>query len=94
MPAFRGDRWVARTSASILRAAGLGEFVAASLEEYISMAVKLARTPETPERLAQLRAGMRDRLRASPVCDTQTFARNMERLYLQMWRANVAGAAG
>lgn len=82
--AFRGDRWVARTSASILRTGGLGEFVAPSLDEYISMAVKLALRPETPQRLAQLRESMRERLRGSPVCDTQTFARNMERLYERM----------
>jgi protein O-GlcNAc transferase len=90
--AFRGDRWVARTSASILRAGGLGEFVAPSLDDYISMAVSLALRPETPARLAQLRAGMRDRLRASPVCDAGTLARNMERLYEQMGHAFYEGA--
>lgn len=78
---FWGDRWVSRTSASILRAGGLGEFVGQGLEDYIALAVRLANSPDTPERLQELRRNMRSRLRESPVCDTRSFARNMERLY-------------
>ena len=78
--AFSGDRWVARTSASILRTAALGELVGQTLEDYISLAVSLA---NSPDRLCDLRRNMRSRLRASPVCDTETFARNMESLYAQ-----------
>jgi protein O-GlcNAc transferase len=76
--AFSGDRWAARTSASILRTAALGALVGQTLEDYVSLAVNLA---NSPHRLCDLRQNMRSRLRASPVCDTQTFARNMERLY-------------
>ncbi len=82
--AFWGDRWVARTTASILRAGGLGEFVQPDRETYIAKAVELARSPETPERLRELRRSMRHRLRASPVCDTPAFARHMELIY-QGW---------
>jgi predicted O-linked N-acetylglucosamine transferase (SPINDLY family) len=78
---FSGDRWAARTSASILQAAALGELVGQGLEEYISLAISLA---DSPERLLDLRRNMRSQLRDSPVCDTQRFARNMERLYTQM----------
>ena len=78
--AFSGDRWVARTSASILRTAALGELVGQTLEDYVSLAVNLA---NSPDRLCELRRNMRSRLRASPVCDTETFARNMECLYAQ-----------
>ena len=78
---FFGDRWVSRTSASLLRAGTLGDFVAPDLEGYISLAVRLANSPEA---LLDLRRSMRSRLEISPVCDTHTFARNMERLYLQM----------
>ncbi len=76
--AFSGDRWAARTSASILRAANLGELVGQTLEDYISLAISLA---NSPDRLLSLRRNMRSRLRDSPVCDTKTFARSMERLY-------------
>ena len=80
--AFVGDRWVARTSASILRAGGLGELVGQGLADYISLAIGLA---NSPDRLLDLRRNMRSRLGASRVCDTEGFARNMERLYEQMF---------
>ena len=83
---FTGDRWVARISASILREAGLAEFVAPDLDGFVAKAVALAREPEVPARLDALRHTMRDRLRAAPVCDVASFARNMEEAYLQMWR--------
>jgi predicted O-linked N-acetylglucosamine transferase (SPINDLY family) len=81
---FWGDRWVSRTSASILRAGGLGEFVRADLDSYIGFGIELANSPDTPERLAALRRGMRSQLRNSPVCDTTTFAREMEKIYQQI----------
>jgi predicted O-linked N-acetylglucosamine transferase (SPINDLY family) len=79
---FSGDRWVARTSASILQSAALGELVGQGFEDYISLAISLANSPDG---LLDLRRNMRSRLRDSPVCDTQSFARNMERLYTQMF---------
>jgi len=78
---FRGDRWAARTSASLMIAAGLGQFVASDREGYIAMAVELARDPETPGRLADLRRNMRERLKASAACDTARLARHLERIY-------------
>jgi protein O-GlcNAc transferase len=78
---FSGDRWVSRTSASILQSAGLGELVGQGLEGYISLAINLA---NSQARLLDLRLNMRSRLLDSPVCDTQNFARNIERLYTQM----------
>jgi len=81
---FWGDRWASRTSASLLRAAGLGEFVARDFDEYVSFASGLANAPHSWERLARVRSGMRSQLLHSTVCDTRTFARQMERLYQQM----------
>jgi predicted O-linked N-acetylglucosamine transferase (SPINDLY family) len=81
---FPGDRWVSRTSASILRAGNLSEFVAADAEDYIALAVRLAKSAGTPGRLRDLRRNMRSRLLESPVCDTATFARHMERLYASL----------
>ena len=59
----------------------LGEFVGRDAEDYIALAISLA---NSPDRLAELRRNMRARLRGSPVCDTRSFARNMENLYAQM----------
>jgi predicted O-linked N-acetylglucosamine transferase (SPINDLY family) len=78
---FWGDRWVSRISASILRAGGLGEFVGEGVDDYISMAVRLANSPGTPDRLQEIRRNMRSRLLDSPACDTRALARTMERLY-------------
>jgi protein O-GlcNAc transferase len=75
---FWGDRWVSRTSASILRAGNLGHFVSADLDGYIAQAIALA---NAPNELLELRRRMRDSLRASAVCDGETFARSMERIY-------------
>jgi predicted O-linked N-acetylglucosamine transferase (SPINDLY family) len=86
---FWGDRWVSRTSASILRAGGLGEFVRADLGEYISFAVELANSPATPERLLALRRGMRSQLMNSQVCDIGAFAREIEKIYKQIHRDGI-----
>ncbi len=84
MVTFWGDRWVSRTSASLLRAGNLAQFVGNTLEDYVSLAVRLGNSSETPGSLAELRRNMRSSLRDSALCDTATFARNMERLYTQM----------
>lgn len=81
---FAGDRWVSRTSASLLRAGDLGQFVGSGIEDYVSTAVRLGNSANTPEMLAELRVHVRSRLQQSAVCDTQMFARNMERLYTDL----------
>jgi protein O-GlcNAc transferase len=80
---YAGDRWVARTSASLLRAAGLDEWVARDEADLLANASALARDPATPARLAALRAGMRARLAASAACDTAALCRELERIYRQ-----------
>jgi protein O-GlcNAc transferase len=87
--AFHGDRWAARTSASILHAGGLQDFVAKDLEAYVSLAVEWGHAPASRARLLELRRTMRSRLAGSPVCDTGNFAREMEKLYLLLLRQQV-----
>jgi protein O-GlcNAc transferase len=84
---FTGDRWASRTSASILCEGGLAEFVASDLEEYVSLASRLANSPEERPRLSYLRTNMREQLMASSVCDTRTFAREMEEIYRTCWKS-------
>ena len=81
---FPGDRWAARISTSLLRASGLDDWVGADADEYVARAIALATDPATPARLAELRRTMRARLKASPACDVAGFARQMERLYLEL----------
>jgi protein O-GlcNAc transferase len=78
---FWGDRWVARTSASILRAGGLGELVRRDVDDYVAYAITLS---QQPAMLGEMRTTMRDRLARSPVCDTPGFARHMERVYFEI----------
>jgi protein O-GlcNAc transferase len=80
---YAGDRWVARTSASLLRAAGLPEWVASDEEDLVANASALARDPATPARLAALRAGMRVQLAASAACDTAGLCRELEQIFRQ-----------
>ena len=70
--------------ASILRAGGLSEFVAQGLDDYIALAVWLATSSSSPAYLQDLRQTMRYRLLNSPVCDTPSLTRDMERLYTRM----------
>ena len=79
-----GNTLLARQGASLLTAAGLGEWVANSGEEYIDKAVGLT---ENLSKLAALRASLREQVRVSPLFDAQRFARNFEEALWGMWRA-------
>lgn len=79
--AFHGDRWVSRTGRSLLRAAGLPEWCVADRNAYVAEAVRLATSPATPAELTLLRSTMRQRLAASPVCDSAMLCRSLERFY-------------
>lgn len=79
---YWGDRWVSRTSATLLRSAGLEELVAKDVSAYVRLAVDLA---SESEKLKTMRDTMRDKLLASKACDTAAFARSMEQLYRDIW---------
>ncbi|CAO3459868.1 O-linked N-acetylglucosamine transferase, SPINDLY family protein [Azospirillum largimobile] len=78
-----GDRHAARVGASLMAAVGLPELIAASPDRYAAIAADLA---GDLSRLMRLRMGMRDRLRASALCDEGRFMRNLETAYRMMWR--------
>jgi predicted O-linked N-acetylglucosamine transferase (SPINDLY family) len=86
-----GDRFVGRVGQTILTAAGLEELVAHSADEYIGKAVELA---AAGERLAALRAGMRERVRGSALGDVEGFTRGLEHAYRTIWRDWCAANAG
>ena len=82
-----GDRPFSRSGASLLRNADLTELIARTPDEYVRAAVDLA---TDRVRLATLRAGLRDRLRASPLLDPAGFARAVEDAFDEMWERAVA----
>jgi predicted O-linked N-acetylglucosamine transferase (SPINDLY family) len=84
---FCGDRWISRTSASILCNAGLKQFVRKDLEDYIERAAHWGSSPEAPLELRDLRTGMRAQLQRSPVCDCGRFAEQMEEIYRSAYQS-------
>ena len=83
-----GDTLLARQGASMLTAAGLGDWVAISEEDYIAKAVALA--GDLPK-LAALRARLREQVSTSPLFDAKRFARNFEDALWGMWQARTQG---
>lgn len=74
--ALRGDSHVSRVSADFLSTAGLGDLIAADVEQYCRIAVELF---NAPARLAALRTGIRERFLASPLCNAARFTADFER---------------
>jgi protein O-GlcNAc transferase len=78
-----GSRVVGRAGLCQLMNLGLPELIATSPEQYVKIAAELA---QDRPRLGQLRATLRERLRASPLMDAERFTRNLEAAYRKMWR--------
>ena len=69
-----GETFASRHSLSHLSNVGLTETIAGDFDEYADLAVSWA--GDLP-RLAALRAGLRERMAASPLCDGKRFAANL-----------------
>jgi len=81
---LRGDRPYGRVGASLLASTGLQEFVVETPEAYLEKAANLG---ADLSRLTELRSGLRDRMRGSPLCDGAGFACAIEQAYRRMWEA-------
>ena len=78
-----GDTFAGRHSASHLHNVGLDDWVVETVEDYLAVSERWSR--DVPA-LADLRAGLRGRMAASPLCDGARFARNLESAFRTMWR--------
>ncbi|HTV47983.1 MAG TPA: tetratricopeptide repeat protein [Phycisphaerae bacterium] len=78
-----GKTAVGRAGKSILTNAGLQELIAQTPEEYVQIAVKLARDSA---RLKELRAMLREQIQQSPLMNAKRFAHHVEAAYRDMWR--------
>jgi len=78
-----GHRHAARVGASLLTHVGLPELVAADAAEFADIAAALA---TDRDRLAILRAGLRQRFQTSPLYDAKGFAAKIEQTYRTLWR--------
>ncbi|MEE9290689.1 MAG: tetratricopeptide repeat protein, partial [Alphaproteobacteria bacterium] len=80
---LRGDRMGAHLGESIAHAAGLSDWIADDDEGYVAMAAALT---SDLHRLAELRAGLRERVLASSLYDGARFARHFEDALRGMWQ--------
>jgi len=78
-----GKTVVGRAGLSQLSNLRLPELIAQTRDQYVQIAAGLA--GDLP-RLAELRSGLRPRMRSSPLMDAGRFARAMEGAYRTMWR--------
>lgn len=78
-----GGCHAARVGVSLLDTVGLGDWVAPDVDTYIAQAVARA---EQPARLDAVRTGLRERMRASPLCDASGFAARFEAAIRELWR--------
>jgi len=78
-----GEIFAARHSTSHLSNAGLADWVTESVDDYTEMAV--ARADNIPA-LAELRSGLREKVRRSPLCDAPRFGRNLGAALRHTWR--------
>jgi predicted O-linked N-acetylglucosamine transferase (SPINDLY family) len=78
-----GSSHAGRVGASILTRTGLDELVCQSREDYVERATALA---SDRGRLRALRAGLRERLAASPVMDARRLAQELEGAFAVAWR--------
>jgi protein O-GlcNAc transferase len=79
-----GHMPVSRAGLSQLNNLGLAELVAHADEDYVRISAELA--GDLPH-LAQLRATLRDRMKASVLMDAPRFTRQVEQAYREMWQA-------
>ena len=78
-----GKTPISRQTTSLLASCGLADLLAADSRTNLILKVKNLVT--NIDALAQLRASLRARLSASPLCDGALFSRNLEQAYREMW---------
>jgi len=79
----RGDSIVSRQGESILLNIDLPDWIAESEDDYVELAVRRA---ADLTHLAGLRAGLRARLEASPLCNAKLFAQHLTEAFQGMWQ--------
>ena len=80
---FPGATFAGRHTASYMTYAGLPDFVAKDRQGFENLAVAKAKDPQS---LAAVRAGLRDQLLRSSVCDGAQFARDFTKAMQDVWR--------
>jgi protein O-GlcNAc transferase len=77
-----GTAYHSRVGVSLLSNVSLPELVAKTSDEYVSIAINLAKDLK---RLQSLREHLRDMMTYSPLCDAKRFTVNLELCYRKIW---------
>lgn len=83
-----GGTFISRVAGSLLRTIGLPELITTSLDQYRTLALRLA---QDPTQLAQLRTRLQANRQTSSLFDSTTFAIHLEQAYQGMWERYVSG---
>ena len=81
-----GETFASRAAGSLMRTAGLSEWVASDLAEYRELALTLARDEA---RRLQIREALQASRETSPLFDVQAFTRHLEDTLLGLWQRSV-----
>jgi len=77
-----GRTHVARVGASLLTHLGAPEWIAATPDDYVGICARLA---SDLAHLATIRQGLRERMHATPLCDSVRFTKTLEAAFRDMW---------
>lgn len=88
--ALEAERMIGRQTSAMLRLLGLADWVAASVDDYVRLALDKSRQADA---VGRLRATLRQRFAGSKICDAAGFARDLESAYRSMWKVHCAAAA-
>lgn len=80
---LEGGTPISRQSKAFLHTIGYPEWVASTADEYIEIIQRLTCDLEA---LQLIRAGLRQRMSDSPLCDGKKFTNHLEAAYRQMWQ--------
>jgi predicted O-linked N-acetylglucosamine transferase (SPINDLY family) len=78
-----GEHHASRVGQTLLKAAGLSDWVSDSDKNFIKNAVEKS---ADLSKLGTLRTSLRERLLASDLCNADQFTNNLEHAYRRMWR--------
>ncbi|MFI5304245.1 MAG: tetratricopeptide repeat protein [Nitrospiria bacterium] len=84
---LEGRTHVSRVGVSQMSNLGLAEVIAKTPEDYVEIAKRLS---NDTAHLRVLREGMRARMLSSPLMDSKSFTRNLEKAYREIWKEYVS----
>lgn len=83
-----GATFAGRVAGSLLKNIGLPELIASSLEEYETLALKIAQDPEL---LRAIKRKLHGHRLTAPLFDIASYTRDLEKAYLGMWETWSSG---